>query len=626
MRSIRSRPTASPSSVRRSSERAANASLRFGSGQLDDRAPLHRRQRHLLEPVELAGQLALLEVRVERGHRLLPHERRARVRQQQRARDDQRGREPAQRGAPVASGVQRVRSSPQRRLRAAERARAGVGDAGRGWRTACRPPPSRARSGGARAARARRRPAPPAARRTAASSRRPTRSWPRAPSPHTSSQRAEVEREAEVHEREDGRRAGRATARPPPSTRASRRRRTATGARRGPAGRRRRGCAPTRAPPARTATPRSRRRALPRRARRARGDRSAISSALGREPIARASARAPNQRQRRRRRPRSTTRDDPARPGRPAARVEEPGGRVDQRRSRASARSHSHATGSGTAATASQPIQGAIGTRRRRARKNASSAASSTGSSSAPTSSRTLQSAITLRSVTMPFGASANAGASRRPGGVDARRPRAPPSARRRRRRLRVDGRVGAPVRARRTPRSAPRAALRRRSAPCSDSVTGSARRTHWPTARGPPASARVSRRTAACTVRSRPSGGGARTYPSTTPPTACRAGCPPCRRARSRRPPGRPPPRAPTRARPRSRCVAPVVETSTSVLSRSRDLNTRPSSSSTAVAESSALPGASRLASTTIRRSDAPGRVAITVCRPFSVRGPLDA
>ena len=61
---------------------------------------------------------------------------------------------------------------------------------------------------------------------------------------------------------------------------------------------------------------------------------------------------------------------------------------------------------------------------------------------------------------------------------------------------------------------------------------------------------------------------------------------------------------------------VAPEVETSTSVLRSSRALSTRASSSSAAVPDRSARPGPSRWASRTMRRSDCPGRVAITVVR----------
>ena len=86
MRSIRIRPTASPSSVLRSSERAANASRRLRVGQLLERLLLDRRRLELVQRGQLVLQVALLVARVERGDRLLPQQRRAGVGEQQRCR------------------------------------------------------------------------------------------------------------------------------------------------------------------------------------------------------------------------------------------------------------------------------------------------------------------------------------------------------------------------------------------------------------------------------------------------------------------------------------------------------------------------------------------------------------
>ena len=61
MRSIRSRPTASPSSVRRSSERAANASRRRGSGSFSSARRSTGDGRTLVQRGELSCELALLE-------------------------------------------------------------------------------------------------------------------------------------------------------------------------------------------------------------------------------------------------------------------------------------------------------------------------------------------------------------------------------------------------------------------------------------------------------------------------------------------------------------------------------------------------------------------------------------
>ena len=131
---------------------------------------------------------------------------------------------------------------------------------------------------------------------------------------------------------------------------------------------------------------------------------------------------------------------------------------------------------------------------------------------------------------------------------------------------------------------------------PCSDTVIGSARRIHWPSARGPPAWRPVSPRTAVCTVRSSASGTGPlpcgqptthglRTRaPAMSPSTITASTGPPASDWAQARAPANP-------------VVPPEVETSTSVLRSSRVLNTRASSSSAAVAESSARAGRPRVA-----------------------------
>ena len=69
----------------------------------------------------------------------------------------------------------------------------------------------------------------------------------------------------------------------------------------------------------------------------------------------------------------------------------------------------------------------------------------------------------------------------------------------------------------------------------------------------------------------------------------------------------------------PAKPCWEPEVDTSTIVLSSSRDFSTRANSSSTAVPERFASPGPSRLAMTTIRRVENPARVATTLIRSRS-------
>ena len=144
MRGICRRPIGSPASVRRSNARAANASRRRGSGSRVSARLLGHRQRRMVQRVQLVAQAVLLEVRVEGRERLLPQQRRHRIGQQQRARR-RSARWPASAapsggaGEPAAGpprlrweGRRRVRSSPQRRLRPAQRARPGVATRGRG--------------------------------------------------------------------------------------------------------------------------------------------------------------------------------------------------------------------------------------------------------------------------------------------------------------------------------------------------------------------------------------------------------------------------------------------------------------------------------------------------------------
>ena len=180
-----------------------------------------------------------------------------------------------------------------------------------------------------------------------------------------------------------------------------------------------------------------------------------------------------------------------------------------------------------------------------------------------------------------------------------------------------------------------------RLTSPCSLTVSGTALRIHCALAREPPGSRPVSCRIATSTVRRQRSGGCSRpldhgttqglavTREARSPSTSTAsilAGS--AVRAHSRAPAAPP--------------LPPEVETSTSVLRRSRPIRRglpgsavgasplgsrvrkiRASSSSAAVPDNSARPGvesASRCARSTIRRSDTPGRTPTTVS---SVRSP---
>ena len=79
---------------RRSSARAANASRRRRVGQLLSARCSTRRSGARSIAREPVLELALLDVAVERGQRLLPQQRRAGVGEQQRAGHDQHRREP----------------------------------------------------------------------------------------------------------------------------------------------------------------------------------------------------------------------------------------------------------------------------------------------------------------------------------------------------------------------------------------------------------------------------------------------------------------------------------------------------------------------------------------------------
>jgi hypothetical protein len=172
-------------------------------------------------------------------------------------------------------------------------------------------------------------------------------------------------------------------------------------------------------------------------------------------------------------------------------------------------------------------------------------------------------------------------------------------------------------------------------TSPCSETVSGSARRAHCALAREPPGWDPTSARTAASTVRRQPCGDGeppfdhgtthgrvgrsAARSPSSSTPSIDSGSC-----ARAHAPAPAAPP------------LPPEVETSTSVLRRSRPIRRRSpgtpgsavsrerkmraSSSSAAVPDSSASPGAasaSRCASTTILRPERPGRTPSTVSSP---------
>ena len=266
-------------------------------------------------------------------------------------------------------------------------------------------------------------------------------------------------------------------------------------------------------------------------------------------------------------------------------------GRVDRARSpRAAA-----ATATPPAAARRRPparrSTAPIGTRRRRARKNASSAASSAGSSSEPTTSR-------ARPVGQDVAQRDDARSARRRtrGRRAGRRHRRAPTARTAARpnRCSRSSSTGSSAAGPRSPDSEISTAGRPSApiGPCADTVTGSARRTHWPTrAAGRPrrCASRAAPRPAPCARA--PSGGGCddagqdtthglrirvpAMSPSTITPST-----------------GRRPPRAPTRARPRSRSPRRWSRRARASCRRSRVLNTRPSSSSAAVPDSPARPG----------------------------------
>ena len=165
-----------------------------------------------------------------------------------------------------------------------------------------------------------------------------------------------------------------------------------------------------------------------------------------------------------------------------------------------------------------------------------------------------------------------------------------------------------------------------RAASPCSETVSGSARRAHWPIAREPPACTPTSRRTALSSVRFTPIGAACSPFdhgtihglrvrrPATSPSTITASIGSSATDSAHARAPAAPP-------------LPPEVETSTSVDDSSRTLNSRAISSSAAVPESSASagePSASRCASTTIRRLERPGRTPTTVsssCGPRTVR-----
>ncbi len=285
-------------------------------------------------------------------------------------------------------------------------------------------------------------------------------------------------------------------------------------------------------------------------------------------------------------------------------------------------RVHAQAIANGAASAPIHSSQRSTGSRRRRARKYPSSAASRAGSSRQPTSRRTDQSGSTLRTVTMPCGSPANAGpsivGSPAPAAsiaVTARTAARPSSAIRA---SDTEARGAGP----RSPEADSRTAGRPSAAgsPWPETVNGSARRAHWPLAWLPPGFGLelTSRRAADSSVRTRPIGGcaapldhgttnGLRTRREAMSPSTITASIgAPALRCAHRRAPALPP-------------VPPEVETSTSVLRSSRTWKTRASSISAAVPESSGSPGTcreSRLASTTMRRLERPGRTPVTVER----------
>ena len=165
-------------------------------------------------------------------------------------------------------------------------------------------------------------------------------------------------------------------------------------------------------------------------------------------------------------------------------------GRAGRRARRSARAGGSTATraANGSAAAPTQPSQRATGRCRRRAPKKPSTAVSSGGSSSVPTSSRIAQSGSSRLTVTIPAGSSAN-------GPPSPARATAASSAvigAQRRAAERVDAVLGhlgvrrRPALARRLQQHGgqPGAA---RPRPARTTVSGSARRAHWPIAREPP-------------------------------------------------------------------------------------------------------------------------------------------
>ena len=294
-----------------------------------------------------------------------------------------------------------------------------------------------------------------------------------------------------------------------------------------------------------------------------------------------------------------------------------PARRVDARRSARAAGSTARRAGTAAVAAATHPIQRSTGSRRRRAPKNASIAASSGGSSSVPTSSRIAQSGSRRRTVMMPPPSSAKG-----PSSLAAR-----------------DARVERDDGAHRRAAEGVEAVLRHRRARARPALAGRLEQHGGqPAARRlallgdgqrqrPPRPladrARAARLHAdlapdrALERAAEPHRGGVAVVGPGDDPGLVDAPCSRGRRARSRRRSGRRRRSRRTRAPRRRRALPPEVETSTSVEERSRTLNTRASSSSAAVPDSSASAGeprASRCAITTIRRLDSPGRTPTTV------------
>ncbi len=540
------------------------------------RAPVDGGQRRLLERVELVAELVLLVAPVQRRDRLLPQ---------------QRDRASASSSAPTTISTageraQRRASSPQRRLGAAERARPRVarGPAGaQPLRLGASPPPCGGPAGRSPARRGRTATARGPPRRRARRAR-----WrPPASRASASDERIEVERRP---------RSARRPARAAPGRR--------------PPGRRRRARAA-----ARTATPANSHRC-------AAGSSSAAAYGLNShttavrtlttspraaaEPARRGAAAGRQPADDQRAQPEPADGGDQHRGGRWRSRRSARRGRRRARpawRARraapvsASTRSHSHASSGASAPAASQAAQRPAGSLRRRARNQASTAVSSAGSRSVPTSIRTAQSGSTLRIVTMPCGPREKAAdtaareSSDRPRDVDrghraqhAAPERAEPGPR--------DGLV----RRGRAARPWCRRLHGRQALGADHALPGDRQRdgAAHPLAGGAGA-AGVRRHLAAQRRLDRPlerqrRGRRARDHGTTH---GLRIRSPAMFPSTSTASIGSSEASlAPMRARPRSRSCLPDVETRTSVLRRSRWRNSRASSSSVAVADSSARPG----------------------------------